>query len=193
MLKRNFGRGALVMAVALAIVAGCVTPALQARPRKRKKEKNSTVSANDPTAKLFQVLNDSYSGKVSDLYILADVYSDASDPSQQYQRVLKVDYNKDAYFGRLAIHVRSVGKMTAEQLAIYTPQQIYKFGGSDGEVFDKTNPGPFGAETGDVFLSAADNGPLRTSEITDAVTAEYNNLVTQYILPAVQKQQTAQK
>ena len=186
------GVAAFGVLIGLALLVGEAVPALHAVPRKKKKEKSGSVSANDPTARLFAILNNSDGGKLNDFYVLGDIYSDSSDPSQQYQRVLKVDYNKDLYFGRFVIHARSVSKMTPDQLAIYTPEQIYKFGGRDGQVFDKTNPGPFGSETGDLYLTPAANGPLRSSDVDDSVTQEYNMLVAQYILPALQKQ-AAQK
>jgi hypothetical protein len=172
----------------VAILLGCSPPALHALPRRKKKEKHGQISPNDPTARLFEILNDSFGGKLSNFCVLADVYSDPSNPSQQYQRILSVDYNKDLYFGRFVIHARSVSKMTSEQLAIYTPAQIYKFGGRDGQVFDKINPGSFGAETGDLYLTPPPNGgPLRPEPINDDVAQEYNMLVSQYVLPAVQK------
>jgi hypothetical protein len=192
MRKRDHSETALAALMSLAVLLGCAAPALQAAPRRKKREKNGPVSPNDPTAHLFDFLNSSDGGKLNDFYLLADVYSDPSNPSQQYQRVLKVDYNKDLYFGRLVIHARSVAKLTPEQLAIYTPAQIYKFGGSDGQVFDKTKPGPFGREPGDLYLARSPSGPLRSTEADDSVVQEYKMLVSQYVLPAVQKQ-VAQK
>jgi hypothetical protein len=185
--------GVLALVTLAAILLGCVTSSVYAVPRKKKKEKNGSVSPNDPTARLFDILNTSSGGKLNDLYLLADVYSDQSNPSQQYQRVLKIDYDKSLYFGRFVIHARSVSKMNGQQLAIYNSQQIYNFGGRDGQVFDKINPGPFGSETGDLYLAPPPGGgPLRTVPIDDSVTQEYEMLVSQYILPAVQKQ-SAQK
>jgi hypothetical protein len=185
---RDLREDVLTAVTILAILLGCATPSIHAVPRKKKKAKNGPVSPNDPTARLFDAINASLGGKLNDFYVLADVYSDPSNPSQQYRRVLQVDYNKDLYFGRFVIHARSVGKMTAAQLAIYSPKQIYEFGGRDGQVFDKINPGPFGSETGDLYLAPPPNGgPLRTVPIDDSVTQEYEMLVSQYILPAVQK------
>ncbi len=184
-------RIALGAALGALLLLGFGAPALRAVPPRKKKAKNGAVSPNDPTARLFDLLNNSLGGKLSALYILADVYTDPTNPAQQFQRVLRVTYDKDLYFGRFSIHARSVAKMTAQQLAIYTPEQIFTFGGQDGEVFERTNPGPFGSETGDLFLRSA-VGPLKTTDITDQITQEYNTLLTQYILPAVQKQ-TAQK
>jgi hypothetical protein len=178
--------------IGFALLLAYPVPSLQALPRRKKKEKSGSVSPNDPTARLFEFLNNSDGGKLNDFCVLADVYSDPSDPSQQYQRVLKVDYNKNLYFGRFVIHARSVSKLTQQQLVIYTPKQVYDFGGRDGQVFDKISAGPFGSETGDLYLTPAPNGPLRSSDIDDSVTQEYKMLVGQYILPAVQKQ-VAQK
>jgi hypothetical protein len=184
-------RAALAAGFAVLLALGLGAPTLRAVPRKKKKPKNGAVSPNDPTARLFTLLNNSLGGKLSGLYVLADVYTDPSAPGQQFQRVLRVTYDKDLYFGRFSIHARSVAKMTPEQLAMYSPEQVFNFGGQDGEVFEKINPGPFGSETGDLFLSAS-GGPLRTASITDDITQEYDMLLTQYILPALQKQ-TAQK
>jgi hypothetical protein len=193
MRDRVLRESVLAAVTVLAILLGCAASSLYAVPRKKKKEKNGAVSANDLTARLFDIFNSSLGGKLNDRYVLADIYSDPSNPSQQYQRVLKVDYNKDLYFGRFVIHARSVGKMSAQQLAIYSPEQVYNFGGRDGQVFDKINPGPFGSETGDLYLAPPPSGgPLRTVPIDDSVTQEYQMLVSQYILPAVQKQ-VAQK
>ncbi|MGH9446159.1 MAG: hypothetical protein ACRD3O_10575, partial [Terriglobia bacterium] len=190
MLKRlqiQSASAAVAAGLAVLLLLGFGAPKLRAVPRRRKKAKHSAVSANDPTARLFDLLNNSFEGKLSGLYVLAGIYSSSSNPAQQFQRVLRVTYDKDLYFGKFSIHARSVVKMTPQQLAIYSPEQIFNFGGQDGEVFEKINPGPFGSETGDLFLSAA-GGPLRTAPITDEITQEYNALVSQYILPAVQKQ-----
>ncbi|MGH9328205.1 MAG: hypothetical protein ACRD2B_16170 [Terriglobia bacterium] len=163
-------------------VLGC--GALEAAPRHKKEKKTATSSG--PTAQLYNTLNNSYGGKLN-TYLLADIYSDPSNPSQQYQRVIHVIYNKDLYFGRFTIHVRSVGKLNSQQLAIYNPEAIFKFGNSDSQEFEKINPGAFG-ETGDLFLEARNGEPLAEAPVTDEVRQEYEMLVTKYILPAVQKQ-----
>ncbi|HTV56988.1 MAG TPA: hypothetical protein VMI06_19005 [Terriglobia bacterium] len=188
MQDREIRNGVLPAVIIVAILLGCVMSSVYAVPRRKKKEKNGSASSNGPTAQLFDVLNSSFGGKLNNFYLLADVYSDPSNPGQQYQRVLNVDYDKSLYFGRFVIHARSVRKMTPEQLAIYDPKQVYSFGGRDGQVFDKINPGPFGSETGDLYLAPPPGGgPLRTVPIDDSVTQEYQVLVSQYILPAVKK------
>ncbi len=188
MRDREIRHGALAAVTVVAILLGCFMSSLYAVPRRKKKEKNGSASSNGPTAQLFDILNSSFGGKLSNFYVLADVYSDPSNPGQQYQRILKIDYDKSLYFGKFAIHARSVGKMTSQQLAIYDPKQVYSFGGRDGQVFDKINPGPFGSETGDLYLAPPPGGgPLRTVPIDDSVTQEYQTLITQYILPAVKK------
>lgn len=191
MKKRNSAAAiAIVLLVICAIFAGLEPGSLKAAPRRKKdKDKKDAVASNDPTAKLFKILDDSYGGKL-DTYLLADIYSDPSDPSQQYQRILHVVYNKNLYFGRFTIHVRSVGKMDPEQLATYSPQSIFSFGGQDTQEFEKINPGPFGG-TGDLFLEAQNGRPLSGSSITDDAQEEYEMLVTKYILPAVEKQAAA--
>lgn len=183
MKKRNSMK-ALALLVAVGILVALAP--LQAAPRRKKTKKDTASLVNDPTAKLFRTLDESYGGKL-DTYLLADVYSDPSNPSQQYQRVLHVVYNKSLYFGRFTIHVRSVGKMNSEQLATYNPQSIFSFGGQDTQEFEKINPGPFGG-TGDLFLEASDGHPLSGSAVTDDVSQEYEMLMTKYILPAVEKQ-----
>jgi hypothetical protein len=189
-MKKNWtSRLTRLIAVILAFMAidfsGFGPGPLHAAPR-RKKDKKETVSANDATAKLYKLLDDSFGGKL-DLYLLADIYSDPSNPGQEYQRVIRVVYNKDLFFGRFTIHVRSVGKMDPAQLATYSPQAVFNFGGRDTQEFEKINPGPFGT-TGDLFLEAVDDRPLAASPITDDVQQEYEMLMTKYILPAVEKQ-----
>jgi hypothetical protein len=141
---------------------------------------------NDATARLFQLLDSVRNGKLDDVYVLADSYTDAS--GDQYRHVLRIDYDKSRAFGRLAIYVRSVGKMTPEQLAAYKPEQIYEFGESDQEKLVKTDPGPFG-QRGDLYLTAADDGPLHTTAVTDEARKAYDTFVTQYVIPAVEKGQ----
>jgi len=147
---------------------------------------HNKVEENDATARLFALLDNAHGGKLDDVYLLADAYTDAS--GDQYRHVLRVDYNKNRAFGRLAIYVRSVGKMTPEQLSTYTPEQIYNFGEIDLEKLVKTDPGPFG-QRGDLFLTADGDGPLHTSAITDDARKSYDTFLTQYLIPAVQKGQ----
>jgi len=145
------------------------------------REKNEPDPA---TIQLFQVLNSSFGGKVEHFCVLADTYTDPS--GQQFRRVLRVDYDKSRSFGRLSLYVRSVGNMTPEQLAAYTPQQIYDFGESDQAKFVKTDTLTFGAP-GDLYLAAQDDGPLHSAQITDDVRKRYSDFVTQFVIPALQK------
>lgn len=157
---------------------------LQAIPRKHRPKQASL--ANDPTDRLYQLLDQSMDGKL-DLYLLGDTYAAPLTPSDQYQRILRVVYNKDLYFGRFAIHVRSVAKMSPQQLSAYTPRQIYHYAANDTAEFEKISPGLFG-KTGDLYLVASDDHPPASAPITRDVQQEYDALVTNYILPAVQKQ-----
>jgi hypothetical protein len=141
---------------------------------------------NGLTSRLYQLLDKLPNSKLDDLYILADTYTDPS--GDQDRHVLRVDYDKSRAFGRLAIYVRSVGKMTPEQLATYTPQQIYDFGESDLMKFVKTDPGPFG-ERGDMYLESSESEPLHTTNITEAARKSYEFFVSQYIIPALEKGQ----
>ncbi len=181
------GSGHGLVTLAVVVLALCAVTPSQAIPLHRKKKEKHAVSPNDPTVQLFNLFNNSLGGKLSGLYLLADVYPNPANPAEQYQRVLSVTYDKSLFFGRLVIHVRSVDKLSPSQLAIYSPKQIFNFGGSDTEVFDRTQPGSFGDESGDLYLHSAASSPLASAPITDAVAEEYNMLVTKYILPAVRK------
>lgn len=149
-------------------------------------KRKESVSPDDPTYMLYQLLNDSYGGKLTDFYLLADLYVDPQNPSNQLQRVLRVDYDKSRFFGRFRIYVRSVGKLTPAQMKTYDTKQIYDFGESDEAEFEKIDPGPLGG-TGDLYLTASSNGPLAPAPITDDVRQKYDNLITKYILPALKK------
>lgn len=150
---------------------------------KRKKE---SVSPDDPTYMLYQLLDNSFGGKLTDFYLLANIHADPQNPKIQLQRVLRVDYDKNRYFGRFRVYVRSVSKLTPAQLKTYNPKQIFQFAESDDAEFEKIDPGPLG-ETGDLYLKATGNGPLAPATITDAVRQEYELLITKYILPALKK------
>lgn len=147
---------------------------------------HTKADENDATARLFQLLDNANNGKLDDIYVLADVYTDAS--GDQYRHVLRVDYDKSRAFGRLAIYVRSVGKMTPEQISSYTPEQIYNFGEIDLEKLVKTDPGPFG-QRGDLYLTADGDGPLHTQAVTDEARKSYDTFLNQYVIPALQKGQ----
>lgn len=156
---------------------------MNALPR-RHKDKDA-VAANDITSRVYQLANQSLQGKFS-FYLLAGLRTDPSQPGAQLQRVLRVVYDKDLYFGRFAIHVRSVSKLTPDQLAAYTPEDIFNYGNADAQEFEKINPGRFG-RTGDLYLASSNGGPLATASITPDVESEYEKLVTDYVLPEVEK------
>jgi hypothetical protein len=144
------------------------------------------VEQNGLSSRLFQFLDSSYGGKLEDFYLLADLYKDPNRPDQEFRHVLRVEYDKNRVFGKLKIYVRSVGKMTPEQLSTYTPKQIYDFGEVDLEKFVKTSLGPLGG-SGDIYLRAGPDSPLATVPITDDVRKEYEMFISDYILPALQK------
>ena len=151
------------------------------------KEKTSQVSSDDPTLRLYSLLDSKYNGKVDSFCVLADVVNDPKNPGQQQQHVLRIEYNKDHGFGKLNIHVRTVAQLTPAQLKTYSPQQIYDFAETDSAKFTKTDPGSFG-RPGDVYFEAApDGGPLETVPITAEVQAQYDQFITQYLMPALEK------
>jgi hypothetical protein len=169
-------------------LAGVVTLSLCATSAfAKRKHKSAPVNFDDSTSQLYQLLNDSHGGKLKDFCILAGLYKDSQSRGEEFQRVLSVDYNKNNFFGRLQIHVRSVAKLTPAQLKTYTPRQIFKFAVSDTQTFEKIHVGPFG-EQGDLYLRATDSEPPRPAPITNQIRQRYANLITQYILPALQKQ-----
>ncbi len=150
------------------------------------KEKTPAVSPNDLTLRLYQLLDGSYGGKLSDFYVLGDVYKDPKTPDKELQHIFKAEYDKARGFGKFGLYVRSVDKLTPGQLKDYTLQKIYEFGNEDVEKFSKTDPGPFG-KTGDLYLQATPDGPLATAPITDEVRKEYEAYITQWLLPALEK------
>jgi len=152
------------------------------------REKNSPADPNDVTARLFQLLDDSHDGKLTDFYLLADIYKDkdSSNPDEELQHVLHLDYNKDRNFGKLSLHVRSMTKLAPEQLKTYSPKQIFDFGDEDTEKFVKSDPGQLG-RTGDMYLRATADKPLRDTPISDEARKAYEFYLTQYVIPALQK------
>jgi len=150
------------------------------------KEKPPAVSPDDVTLRLFQLLDGSYGGKLAEFYLIGDVYKDPKIPDKELQHVFKAEYEKDRAFGRFRLYVRSVDKLTPEQLKDYPTKQIYEFGELEVEKFSKTDPGPFG-RTGDLYFQASENGPLATAPITDEARKEYEAYVGQWLLPALQK------
>lgn len=148
------------------------------------RKKKSVVPANDPTARLFNLLDKSHDGKLKDFYVLADVYQDPARPGE-WQHILLVNYDKSLYFGRLKIVVRSISKPTPAQLKTYTVKQMYDFG-SDSEEFEKIAAGPLG-QTGDLFLRAKGDMPLVSVPITADAQTAYEKYLTQYLIPALEK------
>ncbi|MGD1104864.1 MAG: hypothetical protein ABSA59_22695 [Terriglobia bacterium] len=151
------------------------------------KEKASQISSNDPTVRLYNLLDSKYNGKLDDFFLLADVVNDSKNPGQPQQHVLRVEYNKDRAFGKLNLHVRTVAQLSPEQLKTYSPKQIYDFAESDSAKFTKTDPGPFG-KPGDVYFEPfSDGGAMGTVPVTPEVQAQYERFVTQHLLPALEK------
>jgi hypothetical protein len=170
----------------LVVILAATSMLAVAMPSAWAKKKQASVNPDDPTYRLYQLLNDSYGGKLADYYLLANLYPDPQDPSNQLQRVIRVDYNKSLFFGRFHIYVRSVGKLTPAQLKTYDAKQIYDFGESDDTKYEKIDPGELGG-TGDLYMKASTNGPLAPVPITDQARQDYDMLITKYLLPALQK------
>ena len=83
--------------------------------------------------------------------------------------------------------MRTVGKLTPEQLKAYSPKQIYDYAEADSAKFTQTDPGPFG-KPGDVYFeSSSDGSTLGTVPVSPEVQAQYDTFVTQYLLPALDK------
>ena len=92
------------------------------------KEKTQVVGPDDLTFRLYQLLDKSYGGKLAEFYVMGDIYKNPKAADQELQHVFRAEYDKDRAFGRFRLHVRSVDKLTAEQLKNYTAKQIYEFG-----------------------------------------------------------------
>lgn len=151
------------------------------------KEKTSPTDPNDPTHRLFALLDSKFNGKLDDFCVLADLMPDPKNAGQELQHVIEIDYNKDMAFGKLKLHVRTVAQLTPDQLKTYTPKQTFDFAESDTAKFIKSDAGSFG-RTGDLYLEAsADGGPLTTVPITTQAQNQYEEFVTQYLLPALEK------
>jgi hypothetical protein len=168
------------------MVVGVVL-ALLAVGRLAAKDKTPPVGPDDPTLRLYNLLDSKYNGKLEGFCVLADTFSDPKNPGQTQQHVLRVQYSKDRSFGKLLIYVRTVGQLSPEQLKSYNPAQIYDFGETDAAKFTKTDPGSFG-RSGDVYFQpTSEGGPLATASVTPDVETQYEHFVTQYILPALEK------
>jgi len=63
-------------------------------PRLGAKDKTPQVGPNDPTVRLYSLLDSKYNGKLDDFILLADVFNDPKIPGQPQQHVLRVDYAK---------------------------------------------------------------------------------------------------
>lgn len=151
------------------------------------KDKSSQGNPNDPTVRLYNLLDSKYNGKLEDFCVLADKIDDPKNPGQHQQHVISMEYNKDRGFGKLSIHVRTVAELTPEQLKTYSPKQTYDFAETDVAKFIKTDPGPFG-KPGDVYFEPPTEGSaLATTPATPEVQAQYELFVTQYLLPALEK------
>lgn len=173
----------LMSAATLASLLSGAIPAAQLHAKQK-----DAVDANDPTVRLFQLLDGSYGGKLGDFYLLADIYPDPKNPGQEFQRVLRVEYDKNRAFGKLKVYVRSVAKMQPDQLKTFTPKMVYEFGVEDAEKFVKTEAGPLG-RMGDLYLRSTEEHPLATAPVTDEERKTYQRLVTDHVLPALQKKQ----
>jgi hypothetical protein len=149
------------------------------------KEKIPPVGPDDPTYRLYQLLDNSYAGKI-DQYLIADTVKDPQNPDLQHQHILRVEYDKGRAFGKLRIYVRTVDKLTPEQLKTYTPKQIYDYAEDDSEKFSKTDPGQLG-RLGDIYFRASEGRPLASAPITEELRKEYDTFLTQYILPGLEK------
>lgn len=145
--------------------------------------KDKAADPNDPTLRLYDLLNTTRDGKLVDFFALADIYTEQG---KEFQRVLRAEYDKNRAFGKLSIYVRSVAKMGPEQLQSYTAKQVYDFGETDLEKFVKTDPGEFGKQ-GDIYLRGDADSPLATAPITVATRKSYEILVVQYLLPTLEK------
>lgn len=149
------------------------------------REKTPPASADDPTAKLFTLLDKAYDGKLENFYLLGDVYKSAAHPDEDWQHILRAQYDKNLFFGKFRFDVRSISKPTVDQLKAYTTQQLYDFG-SDAEKYEKIAAGPFG-QKGDLFLRAEGDSPLASAPITPDVQAAYDKYLTQFLIPALEK------
>jgi hypothetical protein len=151
------------------------------------KDKGTRIDPNDPTFRLYTLLDSKYNGKLSDFYVLADVLNDPKNPGQSQQHILMIEYSKDRGFGKLNMHMRTVAQLSPEQMKTYSPKQIYDFAESDSAKFTKTDPGPFGKQ-GDVYFEpTAEGGAMGSVPVKPEVQAQYDRFVTEYVLPALEK------
>ena len=182
-LKTEWNR--LTMAI---LLSACLAGLFVGRVYSKDNDKTPPVDPNDPTLKFFQTADDTRGGKVTDLYLVADVYKDPAIPNEESQHILKVEYDKTKLFGKLQIVVRSVGKIHQDQMKAYTPKEFFEFGLSDQAKYMKSEAGPFG-KPGDMYLMADANRPLHSVPITDEIRKKYEDFVMGYLLPAVAAKQ----
>lgn len=178
--RRPVARGLLAVGL-----AACLSVGVSAK----EKDKTPTpppVDPNDTTLRLFQAIDNTHGGKLTDFYVVADVYRDPQTPEEEYQHILKADYDKSRYFGKLQLLIRSVAKIHPDQMKTYTPKDFYEFGLTDLEKFMKSEPGTFG-QPGDLYLKADAEHPLTSTPVTDQVRKQYELLVSQHLIPAMQK------
>jgi hypothetical protein len=176
-------RTPLISAVttALLFVAGALGSPASDKP------KIPPVSPDDLTLRLYQLLDSDYGGKLQDFCLIADTFKEPPDTGAEHQHVLEVQYDKARGFGKLRIHIRTVDKLTPEQLKFYTAKEIFDRAEVDTEKFTKTDPGSFG-RPGDVYFRAVmEGGPLASVPPTDDTRATYERYLKDYVLPALQK------
>lgn len=150
------------------------------------KERPVSVDSSDPTFRLFQAVDSSKAGKLTEFYVIACVYKDPATPNEESQHILRVDYDKSRGFGKLQIVVRSVGKIQPDQMKAYTPKDFFEFGLSDQEKYMKSEAGPFG-RPGDMYLRAPADRPLASSPISDETRKNYEEFLTHHLIPALEK------
>jgi hypothetical protein len=152
------------------------------------KEKVVPISPDDPTYRLFQLLDNAYGGKLEGFCVIANLFKDPENPDHEEQYILKVEYDKNRAFGKLRIYARTVDKLTPDQLKTYTPKDIFSFAEADSLKFTKTDPGALG-KVGDVYFRAQGGGPLAAAPVSEEARKQYDFFVTQYIIPALEKKQ----
>lgn len=166
------------------VLAGCLAGIFL--PSLAGKDKAAVNDPNDPAMRLFQLVDNSKGGKLTEYYVVAGVYKDPATPNEEAQQILKVDYDKAKVFGKLQIVVRSVGKLQPDQMKAYTAKDFFGFGLSDQAKFIKSEPGPFG-KPGDMYLQSMPDRPLSSVPVTDEVRRNFETLVTDFIMPALEK------
>lgn len=179
--RHEWNRRALVVLLGTCLVGISASGAMC-----KDKDKAPPLDPNDPTLRFFQTADDSRGGKLSEFYVVADVYRDPALPNEDSQHILKVDYDKAKLFGKLQIVVRSVGKIHPDQMKAYTAKELFEFGLADQAKFMKSEPGPFG-RPGDIYLVAPNDRPLSSEPITEPVRQRYATFVSEFLLPAMAK------